>query len=81
MEQKRQQFEDISAAVDHLESSVSAGSIAAGAAKGILYGLFEAVGTIIGDPDLPEHIVYSMLDNLELIDHIDRVGVVFYDKT
>ena len=56
MEQKRQQFEDISAAVDHLESSVSAGSIAAGAAKGILYGLFEAVGTIIGDPDLPEHI-------------------------
>ena len=56
MEQKRQQFEDISAAVDHLESSVSTGSIAAGAAKGILYGLFEAVGTIIGDPDLPEHI-------------------------
>jgi len=56
MEQKRQQFENISAAVDHLESSVSAGSIAAGAAKGILYGLFEAVGTIIGDPDLPEHI-------------------------
>ena len=56
MEQKRQQFEEISAAVDHLESSVSAGSIAAGAAKGILYGLFEAVGTIIGDPDLPEHI-------------------------
>ena len=56
MDQKRQQFEDISAAVDHLESSVSAGSIAAGAAKGILYGLFEAVGTIIGDPDLPEHI-------------------------
>ena len=56
MEQKRQQFEDISAAVDHLESSVSAGSIAVGAAKGILYGLFEAVGTIIGDPDLPEHI-------------------------
>ena len=56
MEQKRQQFEDISAAVDHLESSVSAGSIAAGAAKGILYGLFEAVGTIIGDPDLPEHL-------------------------
>ena len=56
MEQKRQQFEDISAAVDHLESSVSAGSIAAGAAKGIHYGLFEAVGTIIGDPDLPEHI-------------------------
>ncbi len=25
--------------------------------------------------------VYSMLDNQELIDHIDRVGVVFYDKT
>ena len=56
MEQKRQQFEDISAAVDHLESSVSTGSIAVGAAKGIFYGLFEAVGTIIGDPDLPEHI-------------------------
>ena len=23
---------------------------------------------------------YSMLDNQELIDHIDRVGVVFYNK-
>lgn len=55
MEQKRQQFEHISAAVDHLETGVTTGSIATGAAKGILYGLFEAVGTIIGDPDLPEH--------------------------
>ena len=46
MEQKRQQFEDISAAVDHLESSVSTGSIAVGAAKGIFYGFIylEEVG-------------------------------------
>jgi len=29
--------------------------MAAGAAKGILYSVIETLGTLIGDPDLPEH--------------------------
>ncbi len=52
---KQQSFEHLEAAVTHLDSSVSAGSIATGAAKGFLYGLLEAVGTMVGDVDLPEH--------------------------
>jgi len=54
-ENKQQYFEHLNAAVTHLETSVSTGDIAAGAAKGILYGLLEAIGTMIGDVDLPEH--------------------------
>ncbi len=54
-EHKQQEFEHLEAAVTHLESSVSTGSIATSAAKGILYGLLEAVGTMVGDVDLPEH--------------------------
>ena len=54
-ENKQQQFEHLEAAVAHLETSVSTGDIAAGAAKGILYGLLEAIGTMVGDVNLPEH--------------------------
>jgi hypothetical protein len=34
---------------------VSSGNIAASAARGILYSLIETLGTLVGDPDLPEH--------------------------
>ena len=47
-------FEHLNAAVNHVHELVSAGHIAANAAKGLLYGLTEVLGTLVGDPDLPE---------------------------
>ena len=52
-EQKK--LENLEAAVDHLHKSIESQSIAAGAAKGILFSLIETLGALIGDPDLPEH--------------------------
>jgi hypothetical protein len=43
------------AAISHVDSSYSSGVLAAKAAKGILYSVIETLGTLIGDPDLPEH--------------------------
>ena len=39
----------------HKKQQKTSGSIASGAAKGILYSLIETLGTFVGDPDLPEH--------------------------
>jgi hypothetical protein len=50
-----QKLEHLEAAVNHLHESIESQSIAAGAAKGILYSLIETLGALIGDPDLPEH--------------------------
>ena len=43
------------AAISHVDQSYASGVMAAGAAKGILYSVIETLGTLIGDPDLPEH--------------------------
>jgi hypothetical protein len=43
------------AAISHVDHSYASGAMAAGAAKGILYSVIETLGTLIGDPDLPEH--------------------------
>ncbi|ALB11295.1 hypothetical protein ISG12_02220 [Burkholderia pseudomallei] len=48
-------LEQLEAAVDHLHDSIQSQSIAAGAAKGILFSLIETLGAFVGDPDLPEH--------------------------
>lgn len=48
-------LEHLHAAVHHLDASMSSGQITAGAAKGILYGLIETLGVVVGDPDLPAH--------------------------
>jgi hypothetical protein len=42
-------------ALSHIDTQLSSGGIAAGAAKGILYSLIETIGALVGDPDLPEH--------------------------
>lgn len=47
--------EHFDAAITHVDESVAAGRMAAGAAKGILYSLIETLGTLVGDPDLPSH--------------------------
>jgi hypothetical protein len=51
----RPDLENLDAALSHVDQQVSSGSIASGAAKGILYSLIETLGTFVGDPDLPEH--------------------------
>ncbi|WJF91805.1 hypothetical protein QS306_17210 [Paraburkholderia bonniea] len=48
-------LEHFDAAVSHVDEMVSSGTIAASAARGILYSLIETLGTLVGDPDLPEH--------------------------
>jgi hypothetical protein len=45
----------LSDALDHLSSAVETNSIASGAAKGLVYSIIETLGTLVGDPDLPEH--------------------------
>ncbi|CAG2153170.1 hypothetical protein [Cupriavidus plantarum] len=42
-------------ALDHLNTAVESNSIATGAARGLVYSVMETLGTLIGDPDLPEH--------------------------
>ncbi|HEY3598290.1 MAG TPA: hypothetical protein VGL08_12370 [Paraburkholderia sp.] len=48
-------LEHLDAAVTHVGEMVSSGNIAASAARGMLYSLIETLGTLVGDPDLPEH--------------------------
>ncbi|WP_153102347.1 hypothetical protein [Paraburkholderia hayleyella] len=47
--------EHLDAALSHVDDMVSSGNIAASAARGMLYSLIETLGTLVGDPDLPEH--------------------------
>lgn len=49
------QLEQLDAALNHIHTSLTTGSIAAGAAKGLVYSLIETLGALVGDPDLPEH--------------------------
>jgi len=42
-------------ALEHLNTAVESNSIATGAARGLVYSVMETLGTLIGDPDLPEH--------------------------
>jgi hypothetical protein len=48
-------LEHLNEALAHVDAGVHSGKIAVGAAKGLLYGLIEALGVLVGDPDLPEH--------------------------
>ena len=47
--------DQLSEALEHLNSAVESDSIAIGAARGLVYSVMETLGTLIGDPDLPEH--------------------------
>jgi hypothetical protein len=48
-------LQHLDAAVTHVGEMVRSGNIAVSAARGILYSLIETLGTLVGDPDLPEH--------------------------
>ncbi|HEY1998170.1 hypothetical protein [Paraburkholderia sp.] len=52
---ERPDLEHLDAAISHVDQLVTSGGIASGAAKGLLYSLIETLGTLVGDPDLPEH--------------------------
>jgi hypothetical protein len=52
---ERPDAEHFDAAISHIDESYATGIMAAGAAKGILYSVIETLGTLVGDPDLPEH--------------------------
>ena len=54
-ESKAPDADHLSDALEHLSSAVESESIATGAAKGLVYSVMETLGTLIGDPDLPEH--------------------------
>src|SRR5437868_7489767 len=47
--------EHMSDALHHISSAVDEQSIAAGAARGLVYSIIETLGALVGDPDLPEH--------------------------
>jgi len=53
-------------AVNHIDEAVTKDTIAAGAAKGILYSLIETLGAMVGDPDLPSHLRSGYEGALEL---------------
>jgi hypothetical protein len=48
-------LENLNAAFTHVDEGVKSGSIAKGAAKGLVFSLIETLGALVGDPDLPEH--------------------------
>lgn len=50
------QHQELHDALHHIHQQISAGQIATGAARGILFCLTETLGTLIGDPDLPQHV-------------------------
>lgn len=53
---KETQPEHLEAAIDHLEQAIRNGSIATGAAKGLLYSVMETLGVLVGDPALPDQL-------------------------
>jgi len=60
------QPEHVVAAAEHVQSALESRSIAIGAAKGIIYSLIGTLGSLIGDPDLPNHLLSGYQDALEL---------------
>ncbi|MCG5075596.1 hypothetical protein [Paraburkholderia tagetis] len=52
---RKQDLENLNAALSHVDEGVKSGSIAKGAAKGLVFSLIETLGALVGDPDLPEH--------------------------
>jgi hypothetical protein len=54
-DRKQPELAHFDAALNHVDQLISTDSTAANAAKGILYSIIETLGTLVGDPDLPEH--------------------------
>ena len=53
-------------AVNHIDQAVANNTIAAGAAKGIVFSLVETLGAMVGDPDLPSHLKSGYMGALDM---------------
>ncbi|WP_114689804.1 hypothetical protein [Polynucleobacter necessarius] len=53
-------------AVNHIDQAVASNTIAAGAAKGLIFSLVETLGTMVGDPDLTNHLKSGYIGALDL---------------
>ena len=53
-------------AVNHIDEAVANNTIAAGAAKGLVFSLVETLGAMVGDPDLPNHLKSGYMGALDL---------------
>jgi len=54
----------------YIDENLELGKISAGAAKGILYSIVEVLGSVVGDPLLPEHIKSSYQAILDLAEEV-----------
>jgi hypothetical protein len=53
-------------AVNHIDQAVKSNSITIGAAKGIIFSIVETLGSMVGDPDLPNHLKSGYMGALDL---------------
>ena len=53
-------------AVNHIDEAVASNTIAASAAKGLVYSLVGTLGAVGGDPDLPSHLKSGYMGALDL---------------
>ena len=53
-------------AVNHIDEAVANNTIAASAAKGLVFSLVETLGAMVGDPDLPNHLKSGYMGALDL---------------
>ena len=53
-------------AVNHIDEAVASETIAISAAKGIVFSLVETLGSMVGDPDLPNHMKSGYMGALDL---------------
>ncbi|WP_353426676.1 hypothetical protein NHB34_05695 [Polynucleobacter sp. MWH-UH19D] len=53
-------------AVNHIDQAVKSNTIAIGAAKGIIFSIVETLGSMVGDPDLPNHLKSGYMGALDL---------------
>ena len=73
-------------AVNHIDEAVANNTIAAGAAKGIIFSLVETLGVMVGDPDLPNHLKSGYMGALDLavelaVEQYDNAGQVCLSGT
>ena len=60
------EHEHLDAGLTHIQQALDQGHLAGGAAKGLLYGLTETLGVLLGDPSLPDQLrdgYQGLMDN------------------
>jgi len=68
-------FQNLQAAISHVDEAIGKQSIPLAAARGIVYSLIEMLGAMVGTPNLPEHLLsgyeglYEAANELEVKIH------------